>query len=76
MRRCECGCGQPIEHPRPQARYLNHAHQMRALRAEKPSQEGTSWRGVDRVALGYPSLMVQVTLSPDGERVPLLESQV
>jgi hypothetical protein len=52
MRRCECGCGQPIEHPRPQARYLNHAHQMRALRAEKPSQEGTSWRGVDRVALG------------------------
>jgi hypothetical protein len=36
MRFCECGCRTPIEHLRPQARYLNEAHRKRAERAQKP----------------------------------------
>ncbi len=44
-RLCECGCGSPIDHKRPNALYLNGTHKSRGWRDRKAARDLTQSRG-------------------------------
>ena len=72
MRLCACGCGASIEHLRSQAKFVNHAHRMRALRSvQKPSQAGDlgSPPGEPVETVSAPSATPQVTAQMTTEQL-------